>query len=219
MSSRNHRPLGRRFFAPEAENSSPLHARVQGPPPAAPLGRDGIMNQTENYQLSLWDPEDRIQRTDFNADNAKIEAALAGKLGPREIIKTVTLPIATTFNLDVSDIDWDQWDQVGFTLNLLTVGNAEPAEILCQAQTSVSGAKQYCSVDNLYFSKTAYMPFQMTFFPYHDAARKVEGLCIGKYVSVGFVECQFSQLTSLQFISSNNRFFDNSQSITLWGIR
>ena len=36
------------------------------------------MNQTENYQLSLWDPEDRIQRTDFNADNAKIEAALAG---------------------------------------------------------------------------------------------------------------------------------------------
>lgn len=35
------------------------------------------MNQTENYQLSLWDPEDRIQRTDFNADNAKIEAALA----------------------------------------------------------------------------------------------------------------------------------------------
>ena len=34
------------------------------------------MNQTENYQLSLWDAEDRIQRTDFNADNAKIEAAL-----------------------------------------------------------------------------------------------------------------------------------------------
>lgn len=78
MSSRNRHPLGRRFFAPGAENSAPLHARVQGPPPAAPLGRDGIMNQTENYQLSLWDPEDRIQRTDFNADNAKIEAALAG---------------------------------------------------------------------------------------------------------------------------------------------
>lgn len=34
------------------------------------------MNQTENYQLSLWDAEDRIQRTDFNADNAKLEEAL-----------------------------------------------------------------------------------------------------------------------------------------------
>ena len=35
------------------------------------------MNQTEYYQLSQWDPEDRIQRTDFNTDNAKLEEALA----------------------------------------------------------------------------------------------------------------------------------------------
>ena len=36
------------------------------------------MNQTNNYQLSQWDPEDRILRTDFNSDNAKIDAALEG---------------------------------------------------------------------------------------------------------------------------------------------
>ena len=34
------------------------------------------MNQTTNYQLSQWDEEDRILRTDFNSDNAKIDAAL-----------------------------------------------------------------------------------------------------------------------------------------------
>ena len=34
------------------------------------------MNQTSNYQLSQWDPEDRILRTDFNEDNAKVDAAL-----------------------------------------------------------------------------------------------------------------------------------------------
>ena len=34
------------------------------------------MNQTSNYQLSQWDPDDRILRTDFNEDNAKIDAAL-----------------------------------------------------------------------------------------------------------------------------------------------
>lgn len=34
------------------------------------------MNQTPNYQLNLWEGEDRILREDFNADNAKIEAAL-----------------------------------------------------------------------------------------------------------------------------------------------
>ena len=36
------------------------------------------MNQTSNYQLNQWDAADRILREDFNADNAKIETALAG---------------------------------------------------------------------------------------------------------------------------------------------
>ena len=35
------------------------------------------MRKTEHYQLNLWDAEDAILRTDFNADNEKIEAALA----------------------------------------------------------------------------------------------------------------------------------------------
>ena len=33
-------------------------------------------NHTANYQLSQWEAADRIQREDFNADNAKIDAAL-----------------------------------------------------------------------------------------------------------------------------------------------
>ena len=35
------------------------------------------MNKTPNYQLNQWDKGDRIMMEDFNADNAKIEAALA----------------------------------------------------------------------------------------------------------------------------------------------
>ena len=35
------------------------------------------MNATTNYQLSQWEASDRVLRTDFNADNAKIEAALS----------------------------------------------------------------------------------------------------------------------------------------------
>ena len=34
------------------------------------------MNKTSNYQLCQWDGSDRILRTDFNEDNAKIDAAL-----------------------------------------------------------------------------------------------------------------------------------------------
>ena len=36
------------------------------------------MAETGNYQLNQWEKTDRIQMEDFNADNAKIEAALAG---------------------------------------------------------------------------------------------------------------------------------------------
>ena len=32
--------------------------------------------QTEHYKLNQWAAEDRVMRTEFNADNAKIEAAL-----------------------------------------------------------------------------------------------------------------------------------------------
>ena len=36
------------------------------------------MNRTTNYKLCQWEADDKIQRTDFNADNAKIDAALSG---------------------------------------------------------------------------------------------------------------------------------------------
>ena len=36
-------------------------------------------NQTTNYQLNQWEPTDQVLRTDFNADNAKLDAALANK--------------------------------------------------------------------------------------------------------------------------------------------
>ena len=36
-------------------------------------------NYTENFDLCQWEPTDQVLRTDFNADNAKIDAALAGK--------------------------------------------------------------------------------------------------------------------------------------------
>ena len=37
------------------------------------------MQRTQNYNLCQWEAEDRIMRSDFNADNQKIDAALAEK--------------------------------------------------------------------------------------------------------------------------------------------
>ncbi|WP_300347465.1 hypothetical protein [uncultured Oscillibacter sp.] len=36
-------------------------------------------SQTPNYNLNQWSKDDRVLMEDFNADNAKIDAALAGK--------------------------------------------------------------------------------------------------------------------------------------------
>ena len=35
-----------------------------------------MMNRTNNYNLCQWEETDRVQRTDFNEDNAKIDAAV-----------------------------------------------------------------------------------------------------------------------------------------------
>lgn len=40
-------------------------------------------NHTTNYQLSQWAADDRVQMADFNADNAKIDAALKAETDAR----------------------------------------------------------------------------------------------------------------------------------------
>ena len=44
-----------------------------------------MASYTANYQLHQWEPADFFLRTDFNADFAKLDAALAGKAGLAEL--------------------------------------------------------------------------------------------------------------------------------------
>ena len=51
------------------------------------------MNRTQNYNLCQWEAADKIQRTDFNADNVKIDGALgalAARLSTRGNCRVVT---------------------------------------------------------------------------------------------------------------------------------
>lgn len=38
-----------------------------------------MSTKTENYQLNQWEPSDSFLRSDFNEDNARLDAALAQK--------------------------------------------------------------------------------------------------------------------------------------------
>ncbi len=43
-----------------------------------------MSTKTPNYQLNQWEPTDQFVRTDFNEDNAKIDAALSVERSARE---------------------------------------------------------------------------------------------------------------------------------------
>ena len=54
------------------------------------------MQHTQNYQLSRWEKDDRIMMEDFNADNEKIDAALAAKAACLRMEKTPPARAAET---------------------------------------------------------------------------------------------------------------------------
>ena len=69
------------------------------------------MNQTPNYQLNQWDKSDRIMMEDFNADNAKLDAALS--LIPVVELWTTTLTEpALEIDVDVSGIDLTRFSEL-----------------------------------------------------------------------------------------------------------
>ena len=102
------------------------------------------MNQTTNYQLSQWEASDRILMSDFNNDNAKIDAALAGhdtalagkadaadvaaletevaavdqRAGAR-LIKTLTATTSgTSYDFMLDGVDWAGWREIHLVLDL-----------------------------------------------------------------------------------------------------
>ena len=66
------------------------------------------MNYTKNYQLSQWEPADRVLRTDFNEDNRKIDAALTKCASDHvcsRLLHAVVPSDTPRFDLDVSTLD------------------------------------------------------------------------------------------------------------------
>ncbi len=82
------------------------------------------MNQTSNYQLNQWQLHDRIQMQDFNADNAKIDAALKAEADARTAgdlwvkLKEQTLSAdAPQIDINLSGIDLSQYRQLDLWLD------------------------------------------------------------------------------------------------------
>lgn len=178
-------------------------------------------NYTTNFGLCQWEAADQVQRTDFNQDNAKIEAAILGRLGPIEIILQKTLTEQASYVLlDVSDVDWNQWS-IAAVCTSVRISNTSEGQ---SSQFSVEGP----SVSGNVFGSLCQRrpgPMMALLFPGRDASRKVCVLsfpggdiaCGNKLVSTDLTT--YESITGFRFSISNPLKYPAGGVFTVFGIR
>ena len=98
-------------------------------------------NYTSSYNLNQWSASDRVLRTEFNADNAKIDAALAGKASASSVSSLQT----TVNGLKTSKADKSALDSLQTTVNGLKTSKADKTALdalkttVTQHTSSLSG--------------------------------------------------------------------------------
>ena len=177
------------------------------------------MNQTTNYQLSQWEPTDRILMSDFNADNAKIDAALAGKVGRGQLIRSITTEAsASVVSFDLSDLNWNDWEQVALFFGYRAVWSAEASSYL-YCDVNEGAITTYCSAGTG-LARSQPNPFQLIFLPRHDAAGQVRTVCFGSPGGAGVAECTYSELEQVRiFYMGESRNFPIGMELSLWGVK
>lgn len=165
------------------------------------------MQQTTNYQLNQWENTDRILRTDFNRDNAALDAALAKKLELTPIREVVPSASANAIELDVSDIDFSQWRVV--IMETALVGNQY--DILIRPNGGTTGTYYHMkgttpstgALGSVTSIDDGSLPTgQVIFLPLYCPARKVTALILHNldFYCGSDTEVTFQDLTSLTLV-------------------
>lgn len=179
------------------------------------------MNKTPNYGLNQWEPADRILMEDFNADNTKIEAALDGKLGRSQLIRTVRDESRTqTVKVDLSDVDWNEWEYVAVTFDhpLIEGAITDLGGYLRSRKGGYIYAPSSVDARGTYICKTAPGPLFLVFFPRHDSANPIQSICVAKTSSFAASQTSFADLESLTF-SYINASLTSACTVTVWGVK
>lgn len=178
------------------------------------------MTKTEHYQLNQWDASDRVLREDFNADNAKIDAALEAFSQKSAFVKLKE--IATTnaiqqIDVDVSAIDWSHWQHIHIDLALRTNNdvkfyvNDSPTD--CAYYTVNSGSTSYSigQLCTLRCTNGIFTP-RLTLTPGRLPNREIT---VHYRNNMGYTAILFSELRVLNFLCTSNIAADSH--IILWG--
>lgn len=131
------------------------------------------MKQTEHYGLNQWELTDQIKMADFNADNAKIAAALAGKMGklePSYIFPSDTGFSRATFRILPYPTEWTDW---AITIAHFHTSNPE-SKALDTMELRLGGGEPLLTLPG--------GPILVITAPLHDPSRNIQGLIIADNV-------------------------------------
>lgn len=171
-------------------------------------------NHTPNYNLCQWEDADQVLRSDFNQDNAKIDAALKG-IGQIHTFERAYHSNAYSFDLE--DIDWTQWILVGVTLYVPYNTNTN-SFMACVVDSFSGRAKAFCSGDSVNFAHMGNTSSVLILTPFHDPEREVCGVYVGPQSGIGFAECKYSDIKYLNLGGGGGGSFIESHA-TLWGVK
>jgi len=162
---------------------------------------------TPNYSLNQWEPDDRVLRTDFNADNAKIDAALGalsrdlpGKLGRMEIIETRNSNGGTykSVGFGPPDIDWSEWEYVCFL--------AQYPGQTASGTVPLSFGLRFRNIDDEVFVGPLALPgYLVVTLPRHGASKNLGGFVLSdRFVPFSF-EHTFQSITDVAYVVDNRK--------------
>ena len=113
-------------------------------------------NKTANLHLNQWVATDPVLREDFNADNAALDAAF-GTVPVRQLKQGTLSASSDTFQIDLSDVDFDLYREVIVEATLRAAGeSADPYGYLDYYLNGVDTGFTYYAVSGAETGGTTY---------------------------------------------------------------
>ena len=192
------------------------------------------MNKTANYQLNQWAKSDRVLMDDFNADNAKIDAALKANASAIAAEKTAreqavssevsarksavsSLEDKTALHTILTHYQRETVQQ--FSVNLSSVSWYQWRQVYLCVQLNGTGVCE-CGFNNMlrFCSFSLGERYCVIMTPLCDPYLKVSGLLTGPEIELVKDGYTYDQLSSL-FLRAPSGSSITSGTITLKGIK
>jgi hypothetical protein len=159
------------------------------------------MNKTPRYELNQWELSDPVRMEDFNADNAKVESALAG-LDRRTRYQKSPLSMVIPYSLSTCTMNnrflkWEEFSVVHYIFNIVVDANNP---IVCLVERHPHDVfKELAYMEGNLDPENRMKQAHLIFFPMYDKTRPAEALAMGmgdtRYINFGV---PFEQLPDLQ---------------------